>query len=410
MTHFKSTFLTIFTILSFFLGFQLVASQAFAIDFNNGTYINLCGSGTTADNHTCRQGCNTSTGICSATGNVVVKFTCDGRVTDCRQNESSFASSQSIGSVSCGKTVQIDVFNKDCRSQGGWGCGDQDLKDYMVWYSGDCQAQPTPQTSVINRFLPFLKPEASPTPNPTPTLSTTPAPSPSPLDPHESRCEELDVVSGNNSLVPAKVTLRARGYDNRGGIQRYKFYFGDGTQQESNNPEIQHTYESSGTFLARVDIKDSQGFWETSLGCETRVWVEASPVESHKSGCSDIKITASNSSKAPAEVEMRISGYDNKGEIQEYRIESDGTRLDRINNTITHTFPTAGTYIVRGYIKDSQGNWVGGEDGCRRTVYINTETLTVQPATGTPTLFSIFGVTSGLGGAGLFFLKKKLQA
>lgn len=286
------------------------------------------------------------------------------------------------------------------------------MVDYMVWYSGDCQTSPSPRTNIVNRFVPFLRSQPTPTPTPQPTPSPTPSPTPdpSPLAPHQSRCEDLDVVSGNNATVPAKVTLRARGSDNRGDVQRYKFYFGDGKQQETSNPEVQHTYESSGNFLARVDIKDSQGNWRTSLSCETRVRVEASPIESHKSGCSDIRITASNNGQAPSEVELRVSGYDNKGEIQEYRIETDGTRLESSNDTFTHTYTEAGTYTVRAYVRDSQGNWVGGEDECRRTVYVNTEPLTHQPATGTPTLFSVLGLTSGLGGVGLHFLKRKLQA
>jgi uncharacterized protein YcfL len=403
-THFLKVFLlSVLSIRLFLFG---NTPSALAVTYSNGTYINLCGSGTAATTHSCNQGCNINTGSCSASGNVVVKYTCDGRVADCRQNESGFSSSHAIGSVACGKTVQIDVFSKNCRTNGQWTCGDQDLKDYIVWYSGDCQ-QSENKTSVVNRFLPSIRTAASPTPLPTPTPTPTAAPS----TPHQSRCEDLSVVSGNDATVPATVTIRARATDNRGDIQEYKYYFGDGSQEQTSNPEVQHRYETSGSFLARVDIKDSQGNWKTSSSCETNVRVKASPVESHKSDCSDIRINMSNSGQAPSTVEYRVSGYDNKGDLQGYRIQTDNQdTLESSTATMTHTISRAGTYTVRAYVKDSQGNWVGGDDGCRRTVYVNTEPLTEQPATGTPTLFSVLGLTSGLSGVGLHLLRKKLES
>lgn len=252
--------------------------------------------------------------------------------------------------------------------------------------------------------------------SPSPSIRPTPTPSPAPADPsptpkttpHKSACEELDVVGGNNSLVPAKVTLRARGSDNKGNIQRYKFYFGDGEQEETDNVEIQHTYESSGTFIARVDVKDSQGNWKTDNSCEATVKVKASSVESHKAGCSDIFIHADNNAKAPSNVEFKVTGYDNKGGIQKYKLdfgndvvkESDGQNFEQ-------RYEKAGTYTVRAYIKDSEGNWRGGEDSCKRNVYINTKPLSKQPETGTPTSLTLLGITSGVAGVGLRLAKKK---
>jgi len=108
------------------------------LNYGAGYYTNLCGSGTAANFYSCSANCNPATGDCS--GNYVVKWTCDGNTTDCRDNESAWSSYHKVDSPhpGCNKTVQIDVFSKNCRAGGGWSCGDSDLLGYMVWYSGDC--------------------------------------------------------------------------------------------------------------------------------------------------------------------------------------------------------------------------------------------------------------------------------
>jgi len=210
--------------------------------------------------------------------------------------------------------------------------------------------------------------------------------------------------------VPAKITLRASGSDNKGSIQKYKFYFGDGKQEETDNAEIQHTYESSGTFLARVDVKDSQGNWKTDNSCEASVYVKASNIESHRADCSDIFISADNGGKAPSNVKFKVTGYDNKGNIQQYRLDGgNGNVQENSNNEFEKRYETAGTYTIRGYIKDSQGNWQGGDSGCQRTLYINTKPLTSQPSTGTPTIFTILGLSSSFTGASLAIAKKLIR-
>ncbi|MBI4036828.1 hypothetical protein HY385_00170 [Candidatus Daviesbacteria bacterium] len=138
----------------------LVAFLAFAVPsvkagmpFNGGEYTNLWGSGTAASFHT-GPNCNTGTGTCTApnggTG-TVAKFTCDGRQTDCRSNET-WSTSQNLGNPGKNKTVQLDVYSRNCYVGGNWdpNCP---LVDYIVWYSG-----------------------AQSTPTPTPTPTQTPAP------------------------------------------------------------------------------------------------------------------------------------------------------------------------------------------------------------------------------------------
>ncbi len=351
-----------------------------SLTYGNGQYTNLCGTGFAATADTCNKGCSTSLGSCTSANPFVVKWTCDGRHNECRSHESAWTTSHSLSGTACGKTVQIDVFDKNCRASGGWDCQDSNLKDYMVWYSGDC---------------PIATPTTTPKPTKTPTPTITPKP-------HKSSCDLLTVVSGNNGVVPATVTLRARGSDSSGSIQKYRFYFGDGQQTESANAEISHRYETSGSFRARVDIQDSTGAWKTSSSCQTTVVVRSLPVESHKSACSDLFITDGNYATAPVTATFEVTGFDNKGAIQMYKIENGlGNTLENTNGLFEQTYDKAGTYTVKGYIKDSEGVWKGGSASCQKTLYVKTAPLTSQPKTGTPTMYTVLSVLSGVIGISL---------
>ncbi len=377
---------------AFFFVISIIASLTFflpqtlaTLTFNNGVYTNLCGTGLVASTDTCNRGCNTASGSCTSSSPHVVKWTCDGKLTECRGDETSFSTSQTLSGTACGKTSQIDVFDAVCRVNGNWVCSDRDhLQDYMVWYSGDCPL---------------------PTSTPTPTITPTPIPI------VVSSCDSLSIVSGNNSLVPANVTLRARGSDNRGNIQSYRFFFGDGKQEETTNPEIIHRYESSGTFVARVDIKDSQGVVKSSATCETTVTVQASPIESQKSDCSDLFITEGNFTRAPTTAKFVVTGFDNKGSIKRYKLDfGDGTSMESQSNTFSKRYNTAATYTVRGFILDSLNNWKGGSGSCEKSFYVATRPLASQPKTGTPTEISLLGLASGAFAYALYLYRKKLTA
>jgi hypothetical protein len=247
---------------------------------------------------------------------------------------------------------------------------------------------------------PQPSPQPSPTAGVTPTPQATPQPSPTSSSPQISTCDRLEVISGNDSLVPAKVTFRARGSDNKGSIQGYRFYFGDGERVDSTNAEITHEYKISGTFLARVDVKDSLGNYKTSNVCEDQVRVRAASIESHKSGCSDVFITADNGGKAPSLVKFIVTGYDNKGGIQDYRLDfGNGITKEGDGRTFEQRYDKQGTYEVKAFIKNSNGEWVGGADTCRRTMTIGSmQPLRRQPSTGTPTVLPVIGFGSGITG------------
>jgi PKD repeat protein len=490
-----------------------VAQIKAAMSFGNGVYTNVCGTGLNASDHTCDQGCDPTKGTCQNSAATVVKFTCDGKQSECRSNETAFSTSQSFDGTTCGKTVQIDVFSKNCRANGGWDCADRDIKDYLVWYSGDCvspaqstcDAQGTTaimfrkagtskwidgssltasglrageefevncfaksgtgllenaridltspegktsqvsQTAELRKYRSFQSgthvfrcvsktvancsqsdkvviKNAQVANQPTTPVQPTPATpaiggpqvvvqsssQPVAKPTHKSSCDKLTIVSGNHGTVPTTVKFKASGSDSLGSLQKYKYYFGDGTIIESDSAEVEHRYEVSGNFKARVDLKDSKGNWITSASCESQVTVKALPVESHKAACSDVEITIDNAGQAPATARFKINGFDNKGSIQQYRLDfGNGVIKDSDSQNFEQTYTVAGTYTVKAFIKNSRGEWQGGENHCRENIYITTKPITKQPETGTPTIMSMLGLMSGTVGVGLQYYQRK---
>ncbi len=152
-----------------------------AINFGSGYYTNLCGSGTVATFYNCDSGCDPRTGICSGASQGVVKYVCSGKWDQCLESETGWTNREEIGSVSCGKTVQISVFDKKCRKEDGSWDLSCELLGYMVWYSGDCRSsitptQATPRTTVVPTgrptVLPTSRPSITPTRQPSPTAAS----------------------------------------------------------------------------------------------------------------------------------------------------------------------------------------------------------------------------------------------
>ncbi len=134
MKQFLFKFLVLILI-CFLGGIVYVLAQ---LSYGSGYYTNLCGSGFEATFYSCPADCKPHTGECR--GSYVFKFTCNGKLGECRENLQGPTSYQKVDSPhpGCGKTVQLDVFRKNCL-EGGWSCGENDLLGYMVWYSGDCR-------------------------------------------------------------------------------------------------------------------------------------------------------------------------------------------------------------------------------------------------------------------------------
>lgn len=208
-------------------------------------------------------------------------------------------------------------------------------------------------------------------------------------------CDDLRVVSGNNRFVPSTVTFHARATDPDGPIQGFRFYFGDGSQQDSINPDITHTFSVSGMYTARVDIKDANGVWSSSPSCQIIFSLLESPLESQKSGCSNVFIEGPDTVPAGTNVKFLVTGYDNKSGIKEFKIDYGNSQMGQNNiGNFNLTFSSPGTFTVKGSVQDSKNNWVTA-DSCRNTLYVTGAPITVQPATGTPTVVTAAGLLAG---------------
>ena len=162
-----SIFFLFFLIILFFI--PVIAGY---IPSFGGEYTNLCGSGHSATFYSCSANCDITSGRCSTRSNEwMYVFVCDGRVTNCdsplirKFGPNSTAYVTSYASVNSNKTVQIDVFNRECDAGGGWSCVGNpppELTGYIVWWSGrqtesplsvSCSASPNPAN--VNQTVTF---------------------------------------------------------------------------------------------------------------------------------------------------------------------------------------------------------------------------------------------------------------
>jgi hypothetical protein len=122
-------------------------------------------------------------------------------------------------------------------------------------------------------------------------------------------------------------------------------------------------------------------------------------------------VTANNGGRAPSTVKFTVTGYDNKGSVSQYKLDfGNGVVKESEGQTFEQLYDKSGTYVVRGYIKNSKGEWVTN-DTCKRTMTIgSTQPLVVQPSTGTPTFLPILGISSGAIGMGLELLRRRRTA
>lgn len=266
-----------------------------------------------------------------------------------------------------------------------------------------CQPEPTPTPVVTSTPIPT----SSPTGSPQPTSTATPTPSASPTS--DVVCKGFRITQGNYGKAPAKVDFEA---DTTGsGNYSHIYYFGDGQKTEQTGKTVSHTYQNSGTFYARVIVKDAKGKEVSSQSCETQVVINPNTVESQRSGCSALYIESGNYHMAPNVVKLRVDGYDNKGNIQRYKIEyGDGEVEERTDRNFQHTYQKAGTYTAKAYIQDSQGNWKGGESDCRQTVHSGTGKIDKQPDTGIPFPMLVTMVSTGLAGGSLEIFRRTRKA
>lgn len=172
-------FLTIIATALFLSG---VATAQARMSYGGGEYTNLCGGGTNAEVYSCNNGCNPTTGRCESISQSVVKWTCNGRLNQCGQNESGWSNIQEIGQPGCDKTIQISLFDKNCRKADGSWDSTCILQGYMVWYSGSCNGlsptagySATPSAGMTGTLKPTVKVTVKPTVRPSGTIYPTDA-------------------------------------------------------------------------------------------------------------------------------------------------------------------------------------------------------------------------------------------
>ena len=140
--------------------------------YGGGYYTNICGSGAAANIHRCSGDCDPAAGVCKSESFFVAKWECNVKSTQCGENES-WANNQNLDGTACGKTVSLNVFDKNCRV-GRWTCDESNLKDYMVWYSGDCPAGVTPTVVLSPTTMPTIVPTIRPTVTASPSATLMP--------------------------------------------------------------------------------------------------------------------------------------------------------------------------------------------------------------------------------------------
>ncbi len=135
----------------------------------------------------------------------------------------------------------------------------------------------------ITTPIPTTTPGPSATPSPEP--SNTPTPGPTSTPPPGAYCDYLKVnIAGGPA--PLSVVFEGKGYDPTR-VKGFRFYFGDGNQKEilgsyydSEAVQVSYTYNSTGTYEAKLEIMDDGDHWHTRPECETTVSVTGKTVTS----------------------------------------------------------------------------------------------------------------------------------
>lgn len=219
----------------------------------------------------------------------------------------------------------------------------------------------------------------------------------------ESLCLDL-MVDGGGQRAPTTVSFETEVV---GGLNvvRYRYHFGDGTVEDGEK-QTTHEYVSGGEYQAFVEVLTDKGEWVTSEYCEETVSLGTSLLEQHRAACSEVVIVEGQDATPSATVVMEVRGYDNQGEIQQYRLDfGDGAEAENESGRFEHSYGTAGTYTVVGEVQDSRGNWRGAKDACTASVRVLTQPLEKQPETGAE-LWVVL-MTFGSGFLGMVMLVKQ---
>ncbi len=147
-------FLLVFLLLFVGMVFAMNKKVEAGYSYNGGEYLLIAGcSGGPGPNCHIGSYCDVGGGNCGGGSGWLFKFTCGGNVGtmgQCTSNEQNLgqgAVRNIFNETGSDQSVQLDVFDHNCRDTGGWSCGSSNLLDFMVWYrpggggggGGSCQ-------------------------------------------------------------------------------------------------------------------------------------------------------------------------------------------------------------------------------------------------------------------------------
>jgi hypothetical protein len=165
-------------------------------------------------------------------------------------------------------------------------------------------SEPTATPTLTPTPGPSATPTPGPTSTPTPKPTNTPTPGPTSTPAPGSMCEYLQANKAGGP-APLVVKFSGKGYDPVR-VKGFRFYFGDGGKKEffgsftsSQVQEVEHTYQSTGSYKAYLEIMDDGDHWKTRPECEATVTVsgEGTPYPT---------VTKTVTTKAPTPTEMQL--------------------------------------------------------------------------------------------------------
>jgi hypothetical protein len=208
---------------------------------------------------------------------------------------------------------------------------------------------------------------------------------------------EIEAVAGNNALAPAEVRFSTEGMVGVVAVGQFAYDFGDGHTRVAGD-SVTHRYAQAGTYTVTA-WPLFEGLQHESL-CTTTVTLKAAPLASRKVECTSLTISDSEKLTATESARIQVRGYDTKGPLQGYKLRVGDEEWESDTGNFTINLKTAGDYQVEGWVKSADGQWVGGEAACLKSIRLRPAGMVEQPETGPAAAFwlgliSLFSIWSG---------------
>lgn len=209
----------------------------------------------------------------------------------------------------------------------------------------------------------------------------------------------ITVTRGNNSLAPADVSFRLTATAYRERVETFRYDFGDG--QTATGGALSHRYSQGGTYTVTA-LPLVTGNLEP-VSCSTTVILKASPFVAHSSSCTGLQTLATWTASQTTQV--KVTGYDNRGTLQSFRVQVVGQTLEQQDGTFDVTIATPGAYTIKAEVKDTTGSWTGDSEACRKEIQVKAAGITTQPQTGPSSYYwlSLLGLAVSWLGAEIWY-------